>query len=216
MPRPRSDIQPRIVHAAREQFSKEGVDGASLRTIARRAKTSIGMIYYYFPTKDDLFFAVVEEIYTGLLADMTRALEPDAPIKERLRRLYVRVGAVSDVELSIVRLVVREVLVSSTRLDRLVQRFLRGHIPLVLSTIADGIRDGSLEGGVHPAILLMCTFGVGAIPQLMRRVADKHLPLVDVPKGEALSNQLIEVLFRGIGGREAGHDPRTKGRKLPV
>ena len=62
MARPRSDIEPRIVHAARRRFLKEGVDGASLRTIARDAKTSIGMVYYYFPTKDDLFFAVVEEV----------------------------------------------------------------------------------------------------------------------------------------------------------
>ena len=31
MARPRSDVGPRIVHAARERFLKEGVDGASLR-----------------------------------------------------------------------------------------------------------------------------------------------------------------------------------------
>ena len=45
MARPRSDIEPRIVHAARRRFLKEGVDGASLRTIAKDAGTSIGMVY---------------------------------------------------------------------------------------------------------------------------------------------------------------------------
>ena len=70
MARPRSDIGPRIVHAARRRFLVEGVDGASLRAIAHDARTSIGMIYYYFPTKDDLFLAVVEEMYVTVLADM--------------------------------------------------------------------------------------------------------------------------------------------------
>ena len=36
MARPRTDIQPRIVRAARARFLAEGVDGASLRAIARR------------------------------------------------------------------------------------------------------------------------------------------------------------------------------------
>jgi len=75
MARPRSDIAPRVVIAARERFLKDGVDGASLRAIAHDARTSIGMIYYYFPTKDDLFLAVVEQVYEKVLADMASALE---------------------------------------------------------------------------------------------------------------------------------------------
>jgi hypothetical protein len=39
----------------------------------------IGMIYYYFPTKDDLFLAVVEEISVGLLEDIEKRLVRNAP-----------------------------------------------------------------------------------------------------------------------------------------
>ena len=46
MARPRGDIAPRILHAARKRFLVEGVDGASLRAIARDARTNKGMIYY--------------------------------------------------------------------------------------------------------------------------------------------------------------------------
>jgi AcrR family transcriptional regulator len=63
MPRPKSDIDARIVAAARARFLVEGVDGASLRSIAQDAGTNVGMIYYYFPTKDDLFLGVVEDVY---------------------------------------------------------------------------------------------------------------------------------------------------------
>ena len=44
MARPRSNIKERIVRAARAEFLKIGVEAASLRAIARRARTHLGMI----------------------------------------------------------------------------------------------------------------------------------------------------------------------------
>ena len=199
MARPRSDIKPRIVHAARRRFLKEGVDGASLRNIAKDAGTSIGMVYYYFPAKDDLFLAVVEEVYAKLLADMARALEPGAPVRERISRLYARVGAISDTELSTVQLVAREVLVSSSRFSRLIARFQRGHIPLILATLTDGVDEGSIDPELAPTLLLLCTFSLGAVPQLIRRAAGKRLPMADLPEGDSFAAELVSVLFDGIG-----------------
>jgi AcrR family transcriptional regulator len=214
MARPRSDIEPRIVTAARKRFLEQGVDGASLRTIARDAGTSIGMVYYYFPTKDDLFFAVVEEVYAKLLADMTLALEPNAPVEERIRRIYARVGAVSDAELATVQLVVREALVSSSRLRRLIMRFQRGHIPLVLAALADGIQEGSIDGTLPPALLLLATLSLGAVPQFVRRAAGKRVPFSDLPSGEAFADVLVRVLFHGIAapGRKPA-ETRTRASR---
>src|SRR6188768_1438147 len=107
MARPKSDIQPRILEAARTRFLSDGVDGASLRRIASDAGTSIGMVYYYFATKDELFFAVVEELYVKLLADIEAAIVPDIPVRERVERLYGRVARLSDDELLVMRLVLR-------------------------------------------------------------------------------------------------------------
>lgn len=204
MARPRSDIGPRIVHAARRRFLKEGVDGASLRMIARDAKTSIGMVYYYFPSKDDLFFAVVEEVYTGILGDLVRALGNDVPVKERIFRVYERIGKLSKLELATVQLIAREVLVSSSRFDRLIARFQKGHIPIVLQTLMEGVEDGTIDATLPPAVLFLCTVAVGALPQLMRRVIGKRLPLHGL-EGGAFTGQLVDVLFRGIGRRQAEH-----------
>jgi len=201
MARPRSDIRSRLVHAAREQFLKSGVEGARLRTIARQAKTSIGMVYYYFPSKDDLFFAVVEEVYAALLFDVTEALAPDAQAGERLRRMYVRIGAVTDLELAIVRLVMREALASSTRLERVIRRFQRGHVPLVLAAVSDGIREGSIDARWSPGLAFICALALGGAAQLLRKVAGDRLGLGDLPTGAALSEDLVNVLFGGIGAK---------------
>lgn len=201
MPRPRSDIDTRILHAARRRFLMEGVDGASLRAIAKDAKTSIGMVYYYFPNKDELFLAVVEEIYERVLADMAAALAPELPVVERIARLYERIGRLSEEELTVLRLVVREALVSSTRLERIIERFQRGHIPLVLRTIADGTSDGTLDATRHPLLLLAATLAFGAVPQLLGRVLGDRLPLPPLPSGPPFARELAEVLLHGVGGR---------------
>ena len=201
MARPKSDIEPRILAAARARFLRDGVDGASLRGIASDAGTSIGMVYYYFPTKDELFFAVVDELYGKLLKDIEAAIAPDVPVRERVERLYARVARVSEEELLVMRLVLREALTSNTRFARLRERFETGHVPLIARLIADGYGSGAFDRSLHPMVAMLSLAGLAAVPQLIRRVLDGRLPFPDAPAGEQLSKLLVGVLFSGTGTR---------------
>jgi AcrR family transcriptional regulator len=201
MARPKSDIEPRILAAARARFLSDGVDGASLRGIASDAGTSIGMVYYYFPTKDELFFAVVEELYGKLLKDIEAAIAPDVPVRERVERLYARVARVSEEELLVMRLVLREALTSNTRFARLRERFEAGHVPLIARLIADGYGSGAFDRSLHPMVAMLSLAGLAAVPQLIRRALDGRLPFPDAPAGEQLSKLLVGVLFSGTGTR---------------
>ncbi len=204
MGRPPSDIAPRIVHAARRRFLTEGVEGASLRAIAREARTSIGMIYYYFPTKDDLFLGVVEEVYVELLGDLETALARTHPVEERVRGLYRRLGALTDDETEVVRLVIREVLVSPRRLDRLVKRFQRGHLPLLAQLAEDGVKTGAFRKDLSPAVLLAAVACLGGPAQAVLSVIGERLPTAaPLPPAERRSAALVDVLLSGIGARPA-------------
>jgi AcrR family transcriptional regulator len=204
MARPKSDIEPRILHAARGRFLADGVDAASLRHIARDAGTSIGMIYYYFPTKDDLFLAVIEEVYEKFLADLEQALAPQGSTRERLRRVYRRIAHATDDEVEIVHLVAREGMVSSVRRERIIERIQRGHLPLALRTLGEGMVSGELRRDVHPLVLMMATFALAGPPQIMRRVLGERMPAPGAPAGEDLADLLVDVLFDGIGGIGGG------------
>ncbi len=208
MGRPRSDIGPRIVHAARERFLAEGVDGASLRTIAADAKTSVGMVYYYFPTKDDLFLAVVEEVYGALLRDLEEAILSAATVEARLRRASTRIGGASALELDVVRLVLREALVPSSRLDRLFARFTTGHIALLAGTLREGVVEGAVDATVPPPLLLLSTLAMVALPQLLVRAMGERAPaLVGLPKGDELAEHLVRLLLHGIAPSAAVASP---------
>lgn len=57
-----SDRRQEIVEAAFEEFSRKGFKGATIKSIAQTAGLqSPSLIYWYFPTKEELFAAVVEE-----------------------------------------------------------------------------------------------------------------------------------------------------------
>ncbi len=214
MPRPRSDIQPRIVHAARARFLESGVDGASLRAIASDAGTNVGMIFYYFPTKDDLFLAVIEEVYVKLLDDLAAALGGDAPVRERLERVFARIGRASEEELTVVRLVVREALLSHERFGRVFARMQRGHVGMILSALAEGISHGEIDASIPPPLLLLSCLGLGAFPQLVRRAAGDRAPFSALPGPDELAHQSGELLLRAIGKRkpDAAARPRPKRR----
>jgi len=203
MARPRSDIRPRLLQAARRRFLAEGVDGASLRTIARDAKTNVGMVVYYFPTKDELFLAVVEQVYAGLLDDLTQALRAPAALKKRLGAAFARLGAASDDELEVLRLVLREALLvpASPRFAKLLSRFRHGHLAVLVQTLADGVNGGELDGSIPLPLLMIATFSMAGVPQIIRRVAADESPFSSLPPPPELASSVLELLLSGIGAR---------------
>jgi AcrR family transcriptional regulator len=202
MARPRSDIKSRLLLAARRRFLAEGVDGASLRTIANDAKTNVGMVVYYFPTKDELFLAVVEHAYARLLEDVTRALREPKTVRDRLAAAFARLGEASDEELEVIRLILREALLvpASPRFAKLLARFREGHFAVLLQTLAEGVNDGELDASVPLPLLMIATFAMGGVPQVIRRIAGAESPFTALPAPPELAGIALELLLRGIGG----------------
>ena len=202
MARPTSDLRSRILPAARARFLAQGVDGASLRGIADDAGTSIGMVYYYFKTKDDLFLAVVEEVYGELMRSLTTLLAADIAPDQRLRDLYQRIARMDEREFEVARLVLREALISSDRVRRLAQRFEEGHIPLVVRMMAEGVADGRFDPNVSPLVLIAASASLALLPQIVHRlIFAAELPIAAVlPSREDAARGLSEVLLFGIAG----------------
>lgn len=75
-----------IMTAAEEAFAELGFNGASMRTIARAAGTSLSNLYNYFPSKEDLLLAVLERANSKLERLVTEAISgAGEPPTEQLR-----------------------------------------------------------------------------------------------------------------------------------
>src|SRR5262249_22311668 len=148
-------------------------DAASLRSIARRAHTNIGMIYYYFPNKDDLFLGVIEEPYQHIVTAMSEILGRDVPARERIRLLYRRIASFTPEEADTFRLAIREAIQSPGRRSRVFERAWRGHLPLVVATLEGAKREGVVDPSIPTPLLMIATAAMGLLPQ----VAARSVPL---------------------------------------
>ncbi len=157
------------------------------------------MIHYYFRTKDELFLAVVEEIYQKLLESLSAALAGGGSTREQIESLYVRLSEMTTQESEIVRLVVHEALLSTERFEKLLTRFLRGHVPIVQNTLNEGQRTGELRRDLHPLALLAATMVLGGVPRFALRVLGEKMPPWPIPEPRDFVHQMVEVLFAGVG-----------------
>lgn len=110
--RRRKDARPQeIVAAAMEVFAERGFAAARLEEVAARAGVSKGTLYLYFPSKDELFKAVIRAAILPNLqqaeALVAAAGGPCFPVLERLLRMVARLIATTRMAV-IPRLVIAE------------------------------------------------------------------------------------------------------------
>src|SRR5215203_6880104 len=87
--REKQAVREAILDAARDLFTSEGYRNVSIRKIAELVEYSPAAIYSYFPSKDDIFFAIAEEGFQLLYGDRAQfcELETLRPV-ERLRAIF--------------------------------------------------------------------------------------------------------------------------------
>lgn len=77
-----------ILAAALEFFSQYGIHGTTLDKVAERAGVSKTNLLYYFPSKEELYIAVLKDLLDVWLTPL-HALRPDQPPLDAIRN-YIR------------------------------------------------------------------------------------------------------------------------------
>lgn len=80
-----TDSQDQILEAVMSVIMREGVSGASMRTVAEEADVSVGLLSYHFDDKDSLIAAAYERAATRLLEVTRQAAEPVEDTQDRIR-----------------------------------------------------------------------------------------------------------------------------------
>ena len=95
----RKDARPQeLLAAALEQFVERGYAATRLEDVAKRAGVSKGTLYLYYPSKEELLKAVIQQNYSGLIAEGAGIVDNfDGPTAELLgmlmRMWWKRVGS---------------------------------------------------------------------------------------------------------------------------
>ena len=76
-----------IVQAAIAEFRDNGFEATSVDKVAARAEVSKRTLYNHFPSKDELFAAILHILWESSASALQRAYEPARPVREQLLEL---------------------------------------------------------------------------------------------------------------------------------
>ncbi|OAA88828.1 TetR/AcrR family transcriptional regulator [Clostridium coskatii] len=68
----KDDVKERINNAALKVFSEKGYEKATISDISREANVSVGNIYKYYKSKEDIFYSVVPESFVEELKKLIK------------------------------------------------------------------------------------------------------------------------------------------------
>lgn len=80
----KDNTEEKILEAATSVFVKKGLDGARMQEIADKAGINKALLHYYFRSKDRLFEAIFSEIIKVAFPEISRILQSDIKIVEKI------------------------------------------------------------------------------------------------------------------------------------
>lgn len=143
----------RIQQAAREVFAEKGYTKTSIEQVARQASLSVGAIYLYFRSKEDLYISLLEETLEAFDAELAQIRgRTDLPPAARLQAAwsYFTSWAVSDVEGTRILRLISQPGVRKQLSDEVAEACAKG-LTCVREHFAALLRDG-IEAGHYRAV----------------------------------------------------------------
>ena len=192
--RDREQVRRSILDAAQELFVAEGYRNVSIRKIAEKVEYSPAALYGYFPSKDDLFFALAEEGFRKLFEftndPSVTAGDPLAAIRHGFLRYYQFSRA--HPEYFDLMFVDRTVPKISHEWERF--GFVEQMIDEVRAVIRRGIDQGVFPSGTDPDVafhILWAAIHGPATAALCDRLAPDEDP-------DALARDTLEAAIAGL------------------
>ncbi|MCE6980362.1 TetR/AcrR family transcriptional regulator [Pseudomonas frederiksbergensis] len=74
-----------IIQAAIAEFRTNGFDITSMDKIAATAGVSKRTVYNHFPSKEELFAEILNQLWTRVTAEQEASYRPDLPLRDQLR-----------------------------------------------------------------------------------------------------------------------------------
>lgn len=93
-----------LVDAAARIFQEKGYEAASIQDIAEALGILKGSIYYYIDSKEDLLFAVIQEVHETALANVDRLRQLDATPLAKIRmfvEMHIRLFTDNQVKVTV-------------------------------------------------------------------------------------------------------------------
>ena len=136
-----------IIQAAIAEFRANGFDITSMDKIAATAGVSKRTVYNHFPSKEELFAEILNQLWARLTAEPETSYSPDLPLRDQMRRmLMAKLQMMSDDNfLDLARVAIAATIHSPERAQNMVARMGEREESLTL-----WIRAAQADGRLKP------------------------------------------------------------------
>jgi AcrR family transcriptional regulator len=193
----RAQTRVRLLESAAAAFARDGLDGANINAISLAAGLAKGTVYNYFPSKEALFSAVVEDACRRAVADAGEASAAGST-EQRLHALVAADVAWARGHEPFARVLIGEVFSGNP------ERYARVVVAAepYVGRVAQVLREGAERGEVRrdrPAEELALVFtGLGLM------TLSQHWGSAGVwPSMEDIPDLVVDLFLAGAGPREA-------------
>jgi AcrR family transcriptional regulator len=149
------ETKARVQREAQRLFALHGFRGASVRDITGAAHANLGAITYHFGTKDALYDAVVESVFSQVAERVEAAARRPAPGPERLRAIVRALFAFFRETPEAPRLLLHQV-ATGAGIPTIAQPYIRRN----LAAIAHVVREGRARGEFRDADPTLVAFTI--------------------------------------------------------
>ncbi len=196
-----SSKREKILAIAVEEFAEYGLVGANINRIAKEAGISIGSLYQYFATKEDLYLTVVNLGLEHLEKALTPILESDLSAMDKIRRIIDTIFETSSSEESLTRLYNRFTTEGNSELARMVATRLESISAQAYTKLLRQAKDeGSMEKEADVKAFAFCMDSIFLILQFSL-TSEYYRDRMKIYLGEDVLSQsggLMDQVFRFI------------------
>lgn len=190
-------LQSRLLDAAERLFAERGFAATPVRMVAEEAGVNPALVHYYFGSKRELLFAVMDRVLLPM-AEALGAMQQSG--KAPVEKIVELMTAMAARHPALPKLIAREVLLSSGETQDTFARDyaprLGGALPgLLQREQAQGRLDNRLEPGSAALMLLSLCF----FPFIARPLSEPHMGVrYDKAGVAAYSKQLQRLITSGM------------------
>ncbi len=198
----RTDSQQRItiLHAAMHVFAHQGLEGSSIREVAKKAGVNSALIYYYFEDKHTLFRESIRASLEGILSELEQRRRPFHDAGDRLGYLVNAVFTYYQTHPERMRLMEVAISLHAELFANIIGTIFQKRAAIPLQILEEGIAMGQIRP-MNPiqiwwSILGMCVFSLHMIDVFSHMQSD-ILP-IPVPDLETRRKGIVDMLIRGV------------------
>jgi len=190
-----------IVQTAIGMFAQQGFRGTRVKDIAERMGTSDALIFQHFPTKRELYNAILDEISTRRhFKDVEELLyyAPSYDLEDVLTRLSLWFLRQSTEEEALLRLILYAALERDELLEELVQEHYQRIVDYVAYEVTEGQNSGRFRAGDpgdYARSFFAGLFGLAVMAQVLRQ---RDYRMSDA---ESLARNHVQLFLRGLETR---------------